>query len=202
MPFLKVANTVGNLASYLGEGQLKSIQINYQGDIAGYDTNALKAAVLGGLLNRLTEERINIVNASMVAAKRGMKVLEQKEAAFGNYANLITLEVTSSAGKTTVSGTVLGGETRIVQVNNYWIDIIPTGGYFLFSDHRDRPGLIGAVGKITGDADINISYMHLSRLKPRGQALMIMALDETLSDEQLKKILALPDVNSAKVVKI
>ncbi|MFH1662480.1 MAG: phosphoglycerate dehydrogenase [Chloroflexota bacterium] len=202
MPFLKVAGTIGNLASYLGEGQLKSIQINYQGEIAGYDTNALKAAILGGLLNRLTEERINIVNANMVASKRGIKVIEQKEAACGNYANLITLEVTTSTGKITVSGTVLDGETRIVQVNNYWINIVPTGGYFLFSDHRDRPGLIGAVGKITGDADINISYMHLSRLKPRGQALMILALDEPLSDEQIKKILALPDVNTAKVVKI
>ena len=201
-PFLKVASTLGNFASYLGDGQLKSIQINYQGDIAGYDTNALKAAVLGGLLNRLTEERVNIVNASMIASKRGIKVLEQKEATCENYTNLITLEVTTSAGTTTVSGTVLGGETRIVRVNNYWIDIVPTGGYFLFSDHRDRPGLIGAVGKITGDADINISYMHLSRLKPRGQALMIMALDEPLSDEQIKKILALPDVNTAKVVKI
>jgi len=201
-PFLKVASTLGNFASYLGDGQLKSIQINYQGEIAAYDTNALKAATIGGLLNRLTEERINIVNASMIASKRGIKVLEQKEATCENYTNLITLKVTTSTGTTTVSGTVLGGETRIVRVNNYWIDIVPTGGYFLFSDHRDRPGLIGAVGKITGDADINISYMHLSRLKPRGQALMIMALDEPLSDEQIKKILALPDVNTAKVVKI
>jgi D-3-phosphoglycerate dehydrogenase len=201
-PFLKVASTLGNLASYLGDGQLKSIQINYQGEIAGYDTNALKAATIGGLLNRLTEERVNIVNASMIASKRGIKVLEQKEATCENYTNLITLEVTTSTDTITVSGTVLGGETRIVRFNNYLIDIVPTGGYFLFSDHRDRPGLIGAVGKITGDADINISYMHLSRLKPRGQALMIMALDEPLSDEQIKKILALPDVNTAKVVKI
>jgi D-3-phosphoglycerate dehydrogenase len=202
MPFLKIASTLGSLASYLGEGQLKSIRISYQGDIAAYDTNALKAAAIGGLLNRLTEERINVVNASIIALKRGIKVLEQKEATCENYTNLITLKVTTSENTTNVSATIMGGETRIVRVNNYWIDIVPTGGYFLFSDHRDRPGLIGAVGKITGDADINISYMHLSRLKPRGQALMIMALDEPLSDQQLKKILALPDVNSAKVVKI
>ena len=202
VPFLKVATTVGNLASYLGEGQLKSIQIKYQGEIAIYDTNALKAAVLGGLLERLTEERVNIVNATIVASKRGIKVFEQKEAAGENYANLITLEVTTSAGVITVSGTVLRGETHIVQVNNYWIDIVSTGGYFLFSDHRDRPGLIGAVGKITGDADINISYMYLSRLKPRGQALMILALDEPLPEKQIQQILALPDVYSAKVVKI
>jgi D-3-phosphoglycerate dehydrogenase len=202
VPFVNTATAVGGLVSYLGEGQLKSIQIKYQGEIAGYDTNILKTAILGGLLSRLTEERVNLVNANMVAARRGLKVTEQKEATCENYANLITLEVDTSAGAVAVSGTVLRGETHIVQVNNYWIDIVPTGGYFLFSDHRDRPGLIGAVGKITGDADINISYMHLSRLKPRGQALMILALDEPLPEKQRQQILALPDVNTAKLVKL
>jgi len=201
-PFLNVATKLGSLASYLGEGQLKNIQIKYQGDISEYNTNALKAAVLSGLLDRLTEERVNIVNANMLAAKRGIKVLEQKEAACENYTSLITLEVTSSQGVIIVSGTVLRDETHIVQVNNYWIDIVPTGGYYLFSDHRDRPGIIGAVGKIAGDADINISYMHLSRLKPREQALMILALDEPFSEEQINKVLALPDVKTAKVVKL
>ena len=79
---------------------------------------------------------------------------------------------------------------------------MPTGGYFLFSDHRDRPGLIGAVGRITGSADINISFMHLGRLKPRGQALMILALDEALPEEYRQQILSLPDVYSAKLVKL
>jgi D-3-phosphoglycerate dehydrogenase len=202
MPFLKVAKTLGKLAGFLGEGQLKSILINYQGEISNYDTNSIKAAAIGGILNRLTEERINIVNADMIASKRGIKVLEQNESTCENYTNLINLKVTTNQGSTTVSGTVLDGETRIVRVNNYWIDIVPTGGYYLFCDHHDRPGLIGSVGKITGDADINISYMHLSRLKPRGQALMILALDETLSNEQIQKILALPEVRTAKVVKI
>ncbi len=201
-PFLQVASKVGSLVSYLGEGQMKSVLIKYSGEIANYDTNTLKAVILGGLLERITEERVNLVNASMVVSRRGIKVTEQKEATCENYANLITLEVTTTEGIITVSGTVLHGETHIVQVNQYWIDIVPTGGYFLFSDHLDRPGLIGAVGKITGDADINISYMHLSRLEPRGQALMILALDEPLSEEQQQQILAIPDVYTVKVVKL
>ena len=97
---------------------------------------------------------------------------------------------------------MLRGEPHIVRVNNYWIDIVPSGSYFLFSDHLDRPGMIGAVGKITGDADINISYMLVSRLKPRGQALMILALDEPFTEEQLKQLLALPDIHTAKVVRL
>jgi len=201
-PFMKVASTVGKLVSQLAEGQMNALQIKYDGEISNYDTNALKAAVLGGLLEEISEERVNLVNASIVAAQRGLTVVEQKEATCENYASLITVEVTTSTGVTTVAGTVIHSESHIVRVNNYWIDIVPTGAYFLFSDHRDRPGLIGAVGKITGDADINISSMHVSRLKRRGQALMIFALDEPLPEAQQQQILSIPDVYSANLVKL
>jgi len=65
-----------------------------------------------------------------------------------------------------------------------------------------RPGLVGTIGNIIGKADINISSMHLSRLKPRGKALMILALDEPLGEEHLQEILALPGIYSAKAVKL
>jgi D-3-phosphoglycerate dehydrogenase len=201
-PFIQVASTVGRLVSQLVEGQVSAIQIKYNGEISNYDTKVLTAAALGGLLEQVSEERVNLVNANIVATRRGLAVVEQKEATCENYASLVTVEATTSAGATTAAGTVMRGEVQIVRVNNYWIDIVPTGGYFLFSDHQDRPGLIGAVGKITGDADINISFMHLSRLKPRGQALMILALDEPLPEEQRQQILSLPDVYTAKVVKL
>jgi D-3-phosphoglycerate dehydrogenase len=201
-PFIRAASTIGSLASQLAEGQMKEIHIKYGGEITNFDTNTVKAAILGGILKGITEERVNLVNANLVASRRGLIVTEQKEAACENYTSLVTVEAVTSTGSTTVSGTVLRGESHIVQVDSYWIDIIPTGGYFLFSDHRDRPGIIGAVGKITGDADINISYMNLSRLKPRGQALMILALDEALPEKQRQQILSLPDMLTAKLVKI
>jgi D-3-phosphoglycerate dehydrogenase len=201
-PFMQVASTVGKLISQLVEGQVSAITIKYNGEIANYDTNVLKAAVLGGLLSGISEERVNIVNANIVAARRGLTMVEQKDTTCENYTSLITVEASTNAGVTTAAGTVIRSEVHIVRVDNYWIDIVPTGGYFLFCDHRDRPGLIGAVGKITGDADINISFMHLSRLKPRGQALMILALDEPLPEEQCQQILSLPDIYTAKVVKL
>ncbi|MGD0353259.1 MAG: phosphoglycerate dehydrogenase [Dehalococcoidia bacterium] len=201
-PFMQVASTLGSLARQLMEGQINSLRIKYNGEIAGYDTAAIKASVIGGLLEGISEERINLINAAVIAAQRGIKIMEQKEATCENYASMITLEAVTDAGMTTVAGTVLRGETHIVRVNDFWLDIVPTGGYFLFSDHRDRPGLIGAVGSITGKADINISSMQLARLKLRGQALMILALDEPLPDKQIQKILDLEDVHTAKVVKI
>jgi len=201
-PFIKVAAIAGKLVSQLAEGQMNAIQIRYEGEISNYDTNALKASVLGGLLEEISEERVNLVNANIVAARRGLTVVEQKEATCENYASLITIEATTSAGVTIVAGTVIRGESHIVRVNNYWLDIVPTGGYFLFSDHLDRPGLISAVSKVTGDADVNISSMHVGRLKPRGQALMVLALDEPLFEEHLQQILSIPDVYSAKLVKL
>ncbi len=201
-PFIKVAAIAGKLVSQLAEGQMNAIQIRYEGEISNYDTNALKASVLGGLLEEISEERINLVNANIVAARRGLTVVEQKEATCDNYASLITIQATTSAGVTIVAGTVIRGESHIVRVNNYWLDIVPTGGYFLFSDHRDRPGLISAVSKVTGDADVNISSMHVGRLKPRGQALMVLALDEPLLEEHLQQILSIPDVYTAKLIKL
>ena len=202
VPYMRLSNTIGSLLSYMGGGQIKSVHIKYQGEIAAYDTNPLKAILLGSLLGRLTDSRVNMVNAGIEASRLGIKVSEEKEVSCDNYTNLITLEAVTSEGSTTVSGSVMRGESHIVQVNQFWVDIVPTGGWFLFCDHIDRPGLIGAVGEIAGKADINISYMHLSRLTPRGEALMILALDEPMPDEQLRQIQSLPDVGSARLVQI
>jgi len=202
VPVVKAAAMTGKLASQLAEGQMNTIQIKYEGEIANYDTNILKAAILGGILNEISEERVNLVNANIVAAHRGLTVVEQKETICENYTSLFTIEIVTSTGVTTVAGTVMRGELHIVRVNNYWLDIVPTGGYFLFSDHRDCPGLISAVSKVTGDADVNISSMHVGRLKPRGEALMVLALDEPMTEEHLKRILSIPDVYTAKLVKL
>ncbi len=201
-PFLKAASTAGKLASQLVEGQMSTIQIKYDGEVAEYDTKALKAAVLGGLLEGISEERVNLVNANIVAARRGLTVVEHKATTCENYASLITIEATTSSGVITAATTVLRGETHIVRTNEYWLDISPAEGYFLFLDHLDRPGLMGAVGKITGDADINISAMYVSRQKPRGQALAVLAVDEPLGEEQQQQILSIPDTYSAKLIKL
>jgi D-3-phosphoglycerate dehydrogenase len=201
-PFMKVAATIGNLASQLMEGQINTTHIKYSGAVANYDCNSIKTALISGLLQQTSEERINLVNVGFIAAQRGLKVSEEKEPTCQNYSNLLTLEVNTNVGTTAISGTVRDSELHVVQVNGFWMDIVPSGGYFLFCDHLDRPGLVGTIGNITGKADINISSMHLSRLQPRGKALMILALDESLSEEHLQEILALPGIYSAKVVKL
>jgi D-3-phosphoglycerate dehydrogenase len=202
VPFMRVAATIGNLASQLMEGQINSTHIKYSGGVTNYDCNPIKTALISGLLQQASEERINLVNVGFIATQRGLKISEEKEATCQNYSNLLTLEINTNVGTATISGTVRDSEIHIVQVNDFWMDIVPTGGYFLFCDHLDRPGLVGTIGNITGKADINISSMHLSRLQPRGKALMILALDEPLGEEQLQEIRALPGIYSAKAVKL
>lgn len=201
-PYLAVATDVGRLCTQLSTGHASSIVIKHEGEIAEYDTAALKAAVLGGLLESITEEKVNIVNAGVIAQGRGLKVVEQKTAVCENYANLISVEVDTDAGTIAVAGTLMRGQVHIVQVNSYWIDIVPTGGYWLFSDHRDRPGIIGSVGMVLGDSDVNISSMQVGRLEPRGQALMVLALDREADEEVRRKLLAIPDVYTVEVVKL
>jgi D-3-phosphoglycerate dehydrogenase len=202
VPFMKVAATIGNLASQLMEGQISSTHIKYSGGVTNYDCNPIKTALISGLLQQASEERINLVNVGLIATQHGLKISEEKELICQNYANLLTLEANTNVETTTISGAVRDDETHIVQVNNFWMDIVPTGGYFLFCDHLDRPGLVGTIGNIIGKADINISSLHLSRLQPRGKALMILALDQPLGEEHLQEIRALPSIYSAKAVKL
>ncbi len=199
-PFMQVASRIGQLASQLSEGQMSSLSIKYEGEIAGYDTNAVKAALLGGLLERISEDKVNMVNANIIAARRGLNVIEQKDPTCQNYASLITAVVTSSSGTQEIAGTVLRGESHIVRVNKYWIDFMPRKGTFLFVDHKDRPGLIGAVGNITGSVDVNISAMFVARQAARGQALMILDLDERLPEAAKQMIRSIPDVFISKEI--
>ena len=201
-PYMPVASDIGKLCIQLSDGRLSSIAIRYEGEISNYDTTALKAAIIGSILEPMTDERVNLVNANVIAQSRGLKIIEQKTSRCENYTSLITVEVTTDKGTTTVAGTLMREQTHIVRVNNYWLDIVPTGGYWLFSDHLDRPGIIGAVGFVTGESDINISSMLVARLKPRGPALMVLAADEQLNEKQIQKLLAIPDIYTAKVVKL
>jgi D-3-phosphoglycerate dehydrogenase len=202
LPFLKAASLIGSFASQLMEGQITDIRIKYCGGIANYDLSPVKVSVISGLLGQVTEEKINLVNANFLAAQRGLKISEEKELICPNYSNLLTISVNTNSGTTTISGTARDSETHIVQINEFWMDIVPTEGYLLLCDHLDTPGRVGAIGTMLGKAGINISAMHSSRQKPGGKALMILALDQLPTEEQRREITTLPDIYTAKVVKI
>jgi D-3-phosphoglycerate dehydrogenase len=201
-PYINAASYAGKLATQLAQGQLQNITLRYEGEIANYDTNILKAGCLVGILSPISEERVNLVNANLLATQRGLKITEQKGPAVEQYGSLVTVEIETSQGKTVISAAHMRGETHIVHVNEYWIDIVAASGYMLFTDHEDRPGMIGAVGTITGKHDINIGFMEVGRLSARGRATMILGIDEPLPEQVITEINALPNVYQTSVVQL
>ena len=201
-PYLETASIVGKIAVQLSEGQFDSLTLRYQGEIANHDTSMLKAAALTGLLGPVTEERLNLVNAGVIASQRGLRVVEEKDPGPGEYASLITLELRTSDGETSIGGTLLRNDTHIVQVNGNWLDMVPQGAYLLFIEHQDRPGMIGALGTITGNHDINISFMAVGRQAPRGKAVMVVGLDDPMPDEALEEVKTTLHIATARLVKL
>jgi D-3-phosphoglycerate dehydrogenase len=200
-PYIPVAEKVATLATQLSAGQMGTIEIEYLGEIATYDTTPLRAAVIKGLLEPIAEEKVTIVNANLVAEQRGMRIAERKGPAEEIYANLIRVHIHGSHGETDVTGTVGHEGPHIVQVNDFWVDIPPGEGWLLLCENQDRPGMIGAVGTFLGQHDINISFMRVGRTEVRGRALMAVGIDDPISDEQLEELAAIPNIISARVAK-
>jgi len=199
-PYMTLVVKLGELATQLAEGQPETIRASYSGEIARVDTSPLKAALIKGLLAQVSEETVNVVNAELIARGRGLRIVEQKDTSSESYGSLVTIELQTSAGPTVVAGTVMRNEPHIVRIDDYWLDIVPTGRHFMLCWNRDRPGLIGAVGTMLGDHDINISAMLVGRDKPRGTALMALAVDEEIPEAQNAAVAAIPHVYSVKQV--
>jgi len=201
-PYLETANTLGKIMVQLSHGQFESITILYQGEIANHDTSMLKAAALTGFLKPITEDRLNLVNANVIANQRGLRIIEEKDTSPGEYTSLITLTLNTSEGAMSISGTLLHNDTHIVQVNSNWLDVVPQGSYLLFIEHQDRPGMIGSLGTITGTHDINIGFMAVGRKTPRGHAVMVVGLDDSMPETALEEIRSHPHITTAKLVKL
>lgn len=201
-PYLETASTIGTIAMQLSQGQFTSITIHYQGEIANYDTSILNAGVLVGLLGPVTEERLNLVNAGVIANQRGLKVIEEKDPGPGEYSSMITLRLQAGKEVNTIAGTLLRNSIHIVRINDNWLDLVPSAPYMLFVEHYDRPGMIGALGTIAGNHDINIAFMVVGRQAPRGAAVMVVGLDDPVPDDVLNEVLSILHIASAKVVKL
>jgi D-3-phosphoglycerate dehydrogenase len=175
-PYMPLARSLGQLYAQFAP-DLSGLTLEVAGELAAYDTSPLVAAALSGILEHGSESRVNVINAPSLARARGITMSERKIGESGRYTSLLTL-----TGSTTVGGTVAAGESRIVRLGDYWLDM-SLGANMLITRHQDRPGTMGMIGQTLGKADVNISAMHLARGEPRADALMILALDEAVSPE-------------------
>lgn len=202
-PYLVVAEKIAGLATQLAEGQLERVEIEYQGEIAGHDTTPLRAAVIKGLLGPVSEENVTLVNASLIAEQRGLRIVERTSPSEEVFTNLVTVHIHTSGGEDAIiSGTLAHDGPRVVRMDSFWVDIPTNVPYLLLCENLDRPGMVGKVGTLLGRYNVNISGMHLGRTAVRGRALMALGLDDPMPPEALAQLRALEDIYRARVVKV
>lgn len=180
-PYLPLAEMLGQCFSQFAGAGVRTLTLEVAGEPAEHDTAPITAALLRGLLERVTTERVNLVNAALLARARGLTVVERRTRDAGSFSALVTVSGEVDGRTVAVGGTVANGEPRIVRLNDYRLDMEPTA-VMLITHHEDRPGMIGRIGGLLGAADVNISAMHVARSAPRADALMILALDDDVPE--------------------
>ena len=176
-PYLPLAETLGRVVAQLAREAPRTLTLEIAGEPASHDSSSLVAAVLRGLLEHDTEERVNLVNAGTLAKARGITVVERKTPNAGAFSSLLTLTAETEGRTVTLAGTVANGEPRLMRLQEHAMDLAPSE-FMLISHHLDRPGTVGRVGALLGAVDVNISAMNLARSAPRAEAYMVLALDD------------------------
>ena len=188
-PYLTLAEQIGSFAGQIAEGRIRGVTVTYEGQASALDSRLLTAAALQGLLApRL--DNINIVNAPFIARERGIAVREVKSATTADYQTLMRVEVLSQDQPQAVAGTLIGrGGRRIVEVEGIEVEA-ELGPHMLYFTNEDRPGLIGGVATILGEAGINIATFNLGRREPGGDAIGLIGVDSVVPDDVVDKLRA------------
>jgi D-3-phosphoglycerate dehydrogenase / 2-oxoglutarate reductase len=199
-PYLPLTEILGRFAAQYLRGGVKALTIDVAGDLADHDASQLTAAALRGILENATSEKVNLINAGFLARGRGLTVTERKTSDAGTFASLVTLTVEGDRGTAVVAGTIANGEPRLVRIDDNWLDMAPAP-LMVVTRHQDKPGTMGRIGLILGEADVNISSMTLARSAARQDALMLLAVDDEVPDAVATAIRNHPAVLDVWVVR-
>ena len=202
-PYLTLAEKLGRLQACLMEGRLTRVEVEYRGADVAPHVKPLTVALLRGLLEPiLGGEKVNYVNAPVIADERGIVVTQALNLTGSDYTNLVSCRITTDHSEHTVAGTLFdGNQPRIVQLDHFRIDAVPEGLVLVISS-RDVPGVIGRVGTILGANYVNIAEYRLGRTRPGDRALSFINLDNPVPDYALKALRDLPEVFWAKQISL
>lgn len=198
-PFMGLVAKLGEFISQLAPANPSKVTFVYNGKLARYDCTPLTVNGLAALLNRHTEQEVNMVNARLVAAGMGIEVEEVRNTESESFSNLITVTLTAPETKRTVAGTLFEGLPKIVKMRDFLTDFTPEE-HMLVITYADRPGLIGKIGTILGEANINIGSMSLGRRAKAGEAMVVLSIDTPATDEIIEELVRAVDANFVKSV--
>ena len=189
--YAKLAEQLGAMAGQMAKEPVAKLEVGVYGKLAAEDTRELGLSAMKGLLTRGSEVAVTLVNAPSIAEGRGVELVQNKSEAARDYANLIVVTTKGVKTQHTLSGTCFEGQEtgRIVRIDDFDIDLKPAP-VILLMFYPDRPGMVGKVGTILGEADVNIANMAVGRREKRGQAVIALTLDDAVTPDLLKKISA------------
>jgi len=201
-PYINLAERMGLFTAQVIEGGLTRVTVEYSGEVSNLKLEPVTLAAIKGLLTPMIQENVNYVNAPLIAKDRGIEVKVSKSSDTREYTSLITITVKAGAKEVSVSGTLNSKkEPRIIQVDDFPMETVPEGDMLVLMNN-DKPGVIGGIGTLMGQSGVNIARMQFGREKQGGLAMSIVSVDSPISDELMDKVRKLPNVLSAKQVRI
>ena len=198
-PYIALAEKLGAFAGQMTEAGLKSVAIVYEGDLASVNVKPLTSSALAGILRPMLSE-VNVVSAPAIAKERGVTVTESRQELSPTYDSLMRITVAFNGGKVDLAGTVIGGAPRIVQIKGMDLDA-PFCADMLYVNNLDKPGFIGGLGTLFGDAEINISTFYLGRTASGDDAIALVGVDQEPDETVLAKVKAMPFVKEVRALK-
>jgi D-3-phosphoglycerate dehydrogenase len=198
-PFMGLVGKIGEFISQLAPPNPSKVTFTYNGKLARYDCAPITVCGLAALLNCHTEQEVNMVNARLVARNMGIVVEEVRTTESESFSNLITLTLESTEGRRTIAGTLFEGIPKIVKMRDFLTDFTPEE-HMLVITYADKPGLIGKIGTILGEAGINIGFMNLGRRAKAGEAMVVLSLDTPADEKTIERLETAVDAHFIKAV--
>ncbi|MFW6015338.1 MAG: phosphoglycerate dehydrogenase [bacterium] len=187
-PYLELINKLGNfMAHWKGHERIKNIEVEYGGSITEHNLKPYTTTLIKDILDPILDNRVNLVNAYLVAKERNINIKESHISQPDGFTNIIRIKITTSNGTYSISGTSLPLGNRVTDINDFRIDLT-LEGKFLIAEYKDKPGVIGKIGTVLGDENVNIASMHVGRKAEKGDALMIIQTDSKPSDATMDNI--------------
>jgi D-3-phosphoglycerate dehydrogenase / 2-oxoglutarate reductase len=189
-PGLPLTEKLGRIFTALAGGVAQQLDVEVRGEITQYDVAVLRLAALKGVFSDVVEDQVSYVNAPVLAAERGLEVRLTTDPVSDDYRNLVTLRGTLADGQqVSVSGTLSGPKhvEKVVEIDGFDVELVPAE-HMAFLRYEDRPGVVGTVGRILGDAAINIAGMQVSRDAKGGHALVALTVDSAIPPAVLEEI--------------
>jgi D-3-phosphoglycerate dehydrogenase len=200
-PYLAFGEKLGRFLRQVAPKRSEMLSINYSGRVNEFETSPISRYILKGFLEEAGGGEVNPVNATSLAKTLGLKTVETKDSAAGEFTDLVELQAVGHGETVSVAGTFIGASPRIVRINGRHVEARSVGVLLLLENH-DVPGIVGQIGTVLGAHSVNIANMSLSRDHRGGEVLTVLNLDSVPDETIIESLLTNPNIRSAKVVRL